>query len=371
MKKAFVVSLLLGLVASSVFALPSGYLPLGVGGKYAAMGGAGASIVSDITCSYYNPAGILNTGNMELKIGAGAATEGLNDLIAAFGNASDPAKFMSDNFNKTINVNGNLNSIIGLNVAKVGITIIPLASLMLQKTPGLNAGDGLTATAIYEGVLTLGYGLSIPGIPVAGINLGANIKSVNNVTGGSTVVNATTSSDNVTTYSGLGFDIGAQANVNTPLVPVSVGLVYKDLAETLKGKTQTITTTYNATGGITNQTKAETTPPDITMPSTLVIGASTVIPGVGLRVAMDIDNVASSSTLGNPAYSVTHIGVEYPLLGIVALRAGTVSGGANNSISQTSFGAGFNLGAVINVAMMTDAKNSKNNSTMVDFGFAF
>jgi len=371
MRKFFVVSLLLGLVASSGFAMPSGFLPLGVGGKYAAMGGAGASIVDDITCSYYNPAGILNTGNMELKIGAGAATEGLNDLIAALGNASNPAKFMSDNFNKTISVNGGFNSIIGLNVAKVGITIIPLASLMLQKTPGLNVGEGLSASANYEGILTLGYGLSVPGIPIADINLGANIKTVNSVTGNSNVASATSTSDNVTTYSGLGFDIGAQANVNTPLVPVSVGLVYKDLAETLKGTQQTITTTYNATGGIASQTKADTTPPDVTVPSTLVIGASTVIPGVGVRVAVDIDNVASSATMGNPSYSVTHIGLEYPILGIVALRAGNVSGGVNGSISQTTFGAGFNLGANINVAMMTDAKNSKNNSTMVDFGFAF
>jgi hypothetical protein len=371
MKKVIMVSLLLGLLVSSVFAMPSGFLPLGVGGKYAAMGGAGASIVNDITCSYYNPAGILNAGNMELKIGAGAATAGLNDLIAAIGNSSDPAKFLSDNFNKTINVSGGLNSIVGLNVAKVGITIIPVASLILQKAPGLNPGDGLTATANYEGILTLGYGLSIPGIPIAGLNLGANIKSVNSVMGTSTVVNATTSSDNVITYSGLGFDIGAQANINTLVVPLSIGLVYKDIGETLKGKVKAVTTTYDATGGITNQTQTETDGPDVTMPTTLVIGASTVIPGVGLRVAADIDNVSSSSSAGNPSYSVTHIGVEYPLLGIIALRAGTVSGGTNGNISQTTLGAGFNLGAVINVAMMTDAKNSKNNSTMADLGFAF
>lgn len=374
MKKIIIVSLFLVFMVSSGFAIQSGLLPTGVGAKYAAMGGAGASIVDDITSAYFNPAGIMRSGRMELKLGAGVATEGMNDVISALGSAGDPAKFLSDNFNKTINVNGGLNSIIGINVAKVGVSVIPVASLQLVKpTAGTLIGTSFNASAAYEGILTLGYRLSVPGLPIASLDLGTNIKSGNLIYGTSNITGATNSIDSIYNYSGVGIDIGAIASLNTPVVPVSVGIVIKDISETFKGKVKGQTTVYDPiTGKATVTPIGEVDAADITMPSTTVIGASTVIPGVGLKVAVDLDSVASSSSYGNAAYSLTHIGVEYPVLGIVALRAGTVSGGpSGGEISQTTFGAGFNLGAVINVAMMSDAKNSKNNSTMVDLGFAF
>jgi len=56
MKKIVLACMLLGLCISSVYAFPSGSIPYGVGAKYAAMGGAGAAIVDDISCAYFNPA---------------------------------------------------------------------------------------------------------------------------------------------------------------------------------------------------------------------------------------------------------------------------------------------------------------------------
>lgn len=375
MKKIILVFLLFGLLVSAGFAIPSGLLPVGVGAKYGAMAGAASSIVDDITCAYYNPAGIVKSGNMELKIGAGAATEGLSQLTSTLGNASDPAKFLSDNFSNVLNIGGGLNAIIGVNVAKIGLSLIPVASLSLNKPANTIAGTA-NAAASYDGVLTLGYTFGVPGLP-AGLDIGANIKSANAIMASSTGAAAGlgfSSADNIMTYSGVGFDLGAKASLDIPVVPVSVAVVFKDISETLKGKVKSVNTTYDSTGKITNQnTVSDADGPDVTVPMTTVIGASTMIPGVGLKVAVDIDNVASSTNYygGNPAYSLTHLGLEYPLLGIVALRAGTVSGGPGGAISQTTLGVGFNLGVNLNIAMMSDAKNSKNNATAIDFGFAF
>jgi len=57
-------------------------------------------------------------------------------------------------------------------------------------------------------------------------------------------------------------------------------------------------------------------------------------------------------------------------MGLVKLRIGSISGGTDGSISQTTLGAGFNVGLGLNVAWITDNKNSKNNSMVFDFGFA-
>ncbi|MDD5594361.1 MAG: hypothetical protein PHG97_06455 [Candidatus Margulisbacteria bacterium] len=382
MKKILIAALLLGLLVSSVFAIESGLLPIGVGGKYSGMGGAGASIVDDITAAYYNPAGIVHAGTFGLKIGAGAATKGLNDLMATFGNSSDPSKFLVDNFNKTIDVNGGINAIVGLNIANLGISVIPVGNLAFTKpTAGTLTGTTLNGWAAYEGVLTLGHGFSLPMFP-AGIDLGFNVKSANYSVITEAIVSGTTSGNLNINYSGIGYDIGAKARIDTPVVPISVGIVMKDISETLKGKAKTSVTTINpVTGTSETTTPVETDVNDLPRPTTTVISASTVIPVINLKVAADIDSVASYSyavvsgapSTAYPAYSLTHLGVEYPVLGgLIAVRGGTVSGGpAGGEISQTTYGLGVSFGLGLNVTAMIDNKNSKNNSTYADFGFAF
>ncbi|HVN67334.1 MAG TPA: hypothetical protein VMT55_03105 [Candidatus Sulfotelmatobacter sp.] len=374
MKKALIVSAIIGFCASSVFAMT---FTTGVGAKYGAMAGAGAAIVDDITCAYYNPAGITDTGRMELKIAAGAATQGLNDIINALGSSNDPAKFLADNFNKTVNISGGFNSFIGINVAKIGLSVIPTANLYLNKpTAGTLNGTTMQASGGYEGLVTLGYSFKTPFVNIASLNVGANIKSTNYAIGGSTVTGATSSTDITATESGTAFDVGVKAKINTPVIPFSAGIVIRDINATLKGNSQTNTTTYNPiTGAATTVTGSQTAAPDSTIGQTTVIGAATVIPVYNLKVAVDLDNIADSSYIGTTVKggNLTRIGLEYPVLGgILALRAGQVSGNvANSDVSQTTYGLGFQFGAVINVAMMTDNKNSNNNSTMVDCGFAF
>ncbi|MBU1866866.1 MAG: hypothetical protein KKD13_00110 [Candidatus Margulisbacteria bacterium] len=365
MKRVLVLLALLGSLVSSSFAFESGLLPYGVGAKYAGMGGAAAAIVDDITSSYFNPAGIVKSGRVELKLGAGAATEGLADIMTVFGNVSDPAKFISDNVSNTINVNGNLNAIIGLNIAKIGLSVIPVSSLNFVKPAGFNGNAN--AIMAYEGILTLGYGLSTPFLPIATLDLGANIKYVG---AGAATVGASLNSgtNSVTTYTGTGFDLGAKAKIDTLAIPFSVAVVIKDLGESLSGTTKASTSTYDPITGTTTTSPATETNVSLTAPQTIVIGAATTVPGIGLKVAADIDSVGSTSYQG--AYSVTHLGVEYPLA-ILALRAGLITGGPGGSISMTTIGAGLNFFGNLNIAMVLDGKNTKNNQMVFDTGFAF
>jgi len=349
--------------------MQSGLIPYGVGAKYAGMGGAGSALVDDMSCAYYNPAGIVKS-SVELKIGAGAATDGLSDMIGVLGSASNPSKFIVDNYSKKLDLNGNINAIVGLKVAGIGLSWIPVGSLTLLKDANQLVGTA-SAGLNHEAILTLGYSLGLPIVNLANVDLGLNVKSANSIGATSAGVLSGTNTiftDTITNRSGMGFDIGAKAEINTIVMPFSVAIVMKDIGETLKGTVQTTVSTYDATQTRTGQTSSSVNAPDVTSPTTLVIGAATAIPGIGLKVALDLDSISGSGT----SYSLTHLGLEYPILGIVALRAGTVSGGpGGSSISQTTIGAGFNLGIGLNFAMIMDGKNSKNNSTIVDCGFAF
>ncbi|MFH1347161.1 MAG: hypothetical protein ABIH22_00540 [Candidatus Margulisiibacteriota bacterium] len=379
MKRIVLVSLVFGLMVSSSFGIT---LPTGVGAKYGSMAGAGASIVDDITCAYYNPAGIVKTGNVELKLGAGAASEGMNDIIATFGNAPSPEKFLADNYTKIVNINGGLNALVGVNFAKIGLSVIPVASLTFDKpTENTFTGSSIIAMGAYEGLLTLGYSFGIPALPIASLDVGANIKSSNTVMAVVVGTGATTAAHAVANLSGIGYDLGATASINTGLMPINVAVVLRDIGTALKGKIKTENSTYDPIAGTTTTVLvSDVDAGDTTIAPATVIGVSTVIPGVGVKVAVDLDTIGESKINGVTIQggNLTHIGVEYPILGIIALRAGQVSGKMSKlgsltatDVQQTTFGAGFNLGAVINVAMMTDNNNSKNNSTIVDFGFAF
>jgi hypothetical protein len=367
MKKAICGLIAFLCLISAVYAIPSGFLPVGVGAKYAGMGGAGAAIVDDISCAYFNPAGIVKTRGFGLELGGGAATEGLSDLNTLWGNVNDPAKFLSSNFDKNVDINGGVNLIMGLNVSKIGLSVIPAASLQLRKTAGTIIGSYLLGNVVYDSALTLGYGFGLPGLPVS-LDIGANLKSINYLTAQSIVNNATSSSDYTYNQSGIGFDLGAKAGIDTPIVPINCAIVMKDLGATLKGKRTAINTTYDTIGNIISQNKTETDMADYTIPTTLVIAAATKIPVVGILAALDIDSVSGGDIT---PYTLTHLGFEYPILGLFAIRAGLVSGGVNGNISQTTFGAGLNMGVNANIAFVADSKNSKNNQTVVDVGFGF
>lgn len=362
MKKFFTVSLALIVLTTTSFATTAG-----VGARFAAMGGAGATLVEDTYSAYYNPAGIVRSQAVALKIGAGTAQEGMDKLIQTLSSATDPSKFLLDNYANAIDVKGSANAFIGLSIAKMGISIMPFTELAVAKLANTVNGTAL-ANLNGVGALTLGRGLSVPYL--GSINLGANVKYIISAYGSSNVTGSTANTTGLF-YQGMGFDIGAIGKVDViPMMPLSVGVVMKNLGTTLKGNVTNINKVVDPiTGAVQSETSTTTTAPDYTMPSTFVIGASGKIPVVGAVVAIDIENVGQDNTYSVPAHSITHIGIEYPLLmGIINLRAGKVSGGpAGREMDLTTFGAGL-LGNTINAAMITDNKNNKNNQIMIDIG---
>ncbi len=364
MKKACLSFLLIMFFVTTSFAIS---YSAGVGARFAAMGGAGATLVEDTYSSYYNPAGIIRSQAIALKIGAGAAQEGMDKLINTLSTANDPSKFLLDNYANSIDVNGNANLFVGLNLAKMGISIMPFTSLSLSKAANTVNGSA-NAEAGGAAALTLGRGFSLPYI--GSISTGVNIKYIA-LGNGNSVVSGTTSNTNAVLYSGMGFDLGAIGKLDAiPNMPLSVGVVVKNIGATLKGDTTTITKTVDPlTGNVQSETTTTTSAPEYTLPTTFVVGASGKLPVVGATIALDVENIGQDNTFSTPAYSITHIGFEYPTLGgLIKLRFGKVSGGPSGStIDLTTYGAGF-LGNTINLASIIDNANTKNNQIMFDIG---
>ena len=375
MKKTAFFLLALIMVSACAFALPGGVLPYGAGAKYAAMGGAGSALVDDIASAYYNPGGMYRSQAVALKIGAGTASQGSDKLMAVFANMSNPAKFLADNYSTDLNIKGNLNAFVGLDIGKIGLSVTPVTYLNLSK-PANTLNGSINANLMSDSAMTFGYGISLPYVGKLGV--GINAKYIYYAGGGATVgiagLTTTDITNTVNTYTGMGMDLGLQGSVDVmPMVPVSFAMVLKDFGGVaLKGNQTISKATYDNTTG--NQVGSSTTisdgpVADYVVPSTLVIGASAKVPVIGTRIAVDIDNVSG----GTPAqsYAVTHIGVEYPIaMGLVNLRAGKITGGAGGSIDMFTYGAGI-LKDMINIAMVSDNKNSSNNQMIADIHLGF
>ncbi|MEK7376123.1 MAG: hypothetical protein AABZ57_03000, partial [Candidatus Margulisiibacteriota bacterium] len=211
------------------------------------------------------------------------------------------------------------------------------------------------------------------------LGIGLNAKYIYNAIGGATVgiagLTTTDITNRVDTYTGMGYDLGLQGSVDVmPTLPVSFALVLKDIGASLKGNSTVSKASYNNTTGAEIAGSSTTNPTaaiaDYVVPSTLVIGASAKVPVIGAKVAVDIENV-SGGTLAQ-SYAVTHIGLEYPVaMGLMALRAGMISGGSSGSpINMTTYGAGI-LKDMINIAVVSDNNNSKNNQLIADIHLGF
>lgn len=373
--KKFVVLILFAILGSPAFALQGGIAPYGVSARFAGMGGAGAALVDDISSAYYNPAGIVSTGFFGTSTNAGAATQGMNELIMLLSNSDNPAKFFSDNFSKALDINGTLSGLSGINSGKFGISIMPAGSLSLKKDANVINGGTLNAMLNYDIAGTFGYSIPIPYIPMTSSAIGANVKSANSIRITTNVESPIKSTSTVKTYSGMGYDVGLKGSLDTPIMPVFIGIVVRDIGETLSGSQKTITTNYNLDGSIKDENEIQATIPGMTIPTTTVIGiaAKVSLGALGMmsqiptdfKVAADMDFVGGSSP-----YSVTHMGMELPVFfGIGSLRGGIISGGpASSPIAITTYGIGL---PGINFASIMDSKNSKNNSIVVDLGMGF
>lgn len=356
MKKIIVVGLMVLLLASASQA------QLLIGSRAAGMGGAGTAVVNDLAAAYYNPAGLMNNQARaaELKIALGASYSNPDKLLTAISGATDPAQFLQDNYSTNLDFGGSLNGVIGLNVRKIGISVIPMASANVNKAANSLAG---TAAGIGNaaGVLTLGHSFGVP--YVGTLHLGVNSKYIY-ATNGAIVATAAGGTQTWGVGTGMGFDIGALTTVSVPMVTdLNLAFVARDLNEsaTYKNKSQTAAPdpadpTKFVMGPTVDQ--ADTT---VAGTSSYVLGASATIPVVGILTAVDFENVSAA---GNPQTN-THIGIEWPIfMNMLVLRAGTASG---PNLQLTTYGAKINLPILgLDVAAVMDGKDTKNSSYVVD-----
>ncbi|MFA4844129.1 MAG: hypothetical protein WC632_04170 [Candidatus Margulisiibacteriota bacterium] len=338
-----------------------------IGGRAAGMGGAGVASTDDISAAYYNPAALMRSEVLltDIKVDLGASYSDLTSLSNALTNASSPAKFMLDNYASNLNFNGNLSGLVGINLRKIGLSVIPIFSAQVAK-PANSFNGYVIAGGHYDGVLTLGSTFSVPYLPAA-LDVGVNLKSLNGVAGQITAVAGTpptTGSGNQDygTGSGTGFDLGVLTSFDVPFVSkVAVGATMRNLSSSYTLKMTRQVATMDATAGTTTLGPVQNLPDQIVnLDSSTAIGAYATIPVVGVGVAADIEITKTDTN--------THLGLEYPLLfGVIVLRAGLASG---PNLSLTTVGAEVNL-KILRLGLVTiaDAKNTGLTNTVADITF--
>lgn len=363
MKKILIAGLAVLLLASASQA------QLLIGSRAAGMGGAGTAVVNDLAAAYYNPAGLMNSPvkAAEMKIALGASYSNPDKLLTAISGATNPAKFLQDNYAANLDFTGSLNGVIGFNLRKIGISVIPMMSATVNKAANSLAGTAM-GVGNAAGVLTLGHSFGVP--YVGTLHLGVNGKYIY-AANGAIVATAAGGTQAWGVGNGVGYDVGALTTVSVPmLTDVNLAFVARDLNEsiTYKNKSQTATANYTDPANPKFDMGPTVDEPDstITRDSSYVIGAAATIPVVGILTAIDIENVC---TPGNPQTN-THIGIEYPLpLKILVLRAGMASG---QNLQLTTFGALIGLPILaIDLAVVQDGKNSKNSSYVADVNIGF
>ncbi|KAF0135051.1 MAG: hypothetical protein FD145_189 [Candidatus Saganbacteria bacterium] len=329
-----------------------------IGARAAGMGGAGVAASRDLTAAYYNPAAMMKTGQLGFEASLGAAYSDIAELSNLLNSTSNPAKIITDNFAKKIDIYTGLGGLLGFSANKIGITVLPNLQMEVNKEANALAA-GVGANLNYQGIITLGRSFQFMGL--SSVDLGANIKYLGGNNGSAIVALVGIDSvgvKTVTNSSGFGLDVGALMSFDIPAVTsLSVGIVGRDLFETINDKIQT----WDLNASFGAQTFTETQRADTTatraVNSTYAIGASGSIPAVGLLVAADYE-------MGKN-FSNTHMGMEYPVIGnFVTLRAGIASG---TNLSMTTFGAKLSIPIfAINVAYIMDNKVTKNNQIVVD-----
>jgi len=349
-----------------VLSSSAGAATLGVGARAAGMGGVGIATANDITAAYYNPACLVKAGRaFDLRVSLGYAYSNLNELTDAFSKMGDPADFFVEYYGKKFDANGSLRMAFGMSVIGFGLSAIPTVTLTGSKIKDSFEGS-FNGQIKNELPFTFGGSLNMLNLPFVSAFWGANIKYVMegsgnlNIGGGVPTVEAITYSQ---LGSGVGLDLGALFSLDIPgLNETSVGIVLKDVLESINyEKTSRQDIFNNITGEVTKGAESKVKEAE-SAPITIGVGASTTLPLSGTLFAADLEIVG-----GTKGESTMKFGVEQPVLGFAALRAGMSTG----SESSISFGTGIRAGANFDIAYVIDSEDYRANAFVFELGAAF
>jgi hypothetical protein len=327
------------------------------------MGGTGIATANDISAAYFNPAGLMfGADNIDCQIFAGGTTGQLTELT----NAATDTDFFSNNFDTDLNINATANAMLGVSVRKVGVTLLAQGNgIFVHPANSLTSGSVL-ASATVMAPITLGSSFSTPGLPVAGIAFGVNLKPIQTFGGGVIVHSGAGNSLQVSsTGSGFGFDIGMETKV-TPFV--TVGAVVRNLSSSVSIKTKTQHVTVAPDGTLTDVGAETSATTNDTLPPETGIGVGVSLPVTGTLIAVDAENY---SIPDDKSYNDFHVGIEQPLLGLLVCRAGYFTYGPTEDTYYT-YGFGLNVGpANIGLAAANSTKDSNFSVASAQVGVAF
>ena len=363
MKKLALSIIVLTLFASASFAVSYGF-----GARNIAMGGCGIATANDITAAYFNPAGLMyGPGIFEAQMFAGGTLAGISSLQDMLTSGDD---FIKDNFDEDIDFPVSISGGLGLSFNKVGLSAFGLGNALINKPPA-NQQKFSTFALINGNVpLTLGSTFATPGLPIASLSVGVNLKAIMeqyiSLSAAAGVGKKVEMSG-----SGFGFDIGVQTKI-TPLI--SLGAVIRNLSASTNRVTKSTDITVDTSGQITDGTETEKKSSYTPAPETGV-GVGVVVPITGTLIACDLENYSypdNNNVNKSTAFTDTHIGIEQGFFfNLVMLRLGYFSYGAGEDNFYT-YGMGINAGpASINLAAANSQKDFQNSIAMTQIGIAF
>jgi len=310
----------------------------GIGARAMAMGGAYTALANDITAAYWNPAGLINS-NIKLSdamIGTGIDGNYGMDMVPLF---ADPRKAVKEYWGKPADFYGMTNGIAGASMNKIGISYMPWANVTFVKDPAIPPANLSYENIIKRSIaITLGtsFGSPLPFI-ISPISVGVNLRSVNGELYRETFTGAPPVNITRATSSGIGLDIGAQAD----LAPnTKAGLVFRNILTgcSWTGKTEQYSGGYSTGDGtpqgiptVIDFAESENVPMDI------VFGIASDIPAIAL-ISADIE-------YADP-YTDLHFGVEKKVIAdLLAIRIGYYTENAG-STSKLTAGLGTDLGLI-------------------------
>lgn len=351
----------------------------GIGVRSIAMGGTGIATANDVISSaYFNPACLMSGAeNVDLQLTAGGATQGISEITDILADSSNADNLITNLFPKELNVNSSLSGGLGFSCKKVALSLLATGFTDFSKKADqfdMNINGRINGSI----PLTLGSTFSTPGLPIATMSVGVNLKSIYDIGMLTTLSSSGGTATGQTSYSmgtGFGFDIGVQTKI-TPLI--TIGGVIRNLSasEDITIKTRTLTSTLDAFGnpqvteGPEIEDKASYTPaPEVG------VGVGVLIPITGTLIAWDLENYSAPDN-GNinmsNSFTDTHIGIEQGMFfNAVMFRLGYFTYGAAEDSFYT-WGFGFNAGsATMGLAAANSVKDSNNSIASVQVGAAF